>query len=60
MESAGFRDIRIVQEDQFRFPIDESDPYAQNIAGNFKIPMETLREAAGAILSVCLFGIKPA
>jgi SAM-dependent methyltransferase len=60
MENAGFRDVRFVQEARYTFPIDESDPYARSIAGNFNIPIETLREAAGAILSVSLFGIKPA
>jgi SAM-dependent methyltransferase len=60
MENAGFRDIRFVQEEQYRFPVDESDPNTRSTAGNFNISMETLREAAGAILSVCLFGIKRA
>ena len=60
MGNAGFRDVQSVQEVQYRFPIDESDPYVRSITGNFNIPVETLREAAGAIMSVCLSGIKPA
>jgi hypothetical protein len=29
------------------------------IAGNLDIPLEALREAAGAVRSVCVFGRKP-
>ena len=60
MENAGFRDVRFVQEDQYTFPVDESESYARSIAESFNVPLEAVREAAGAILSVCLFGVKPA
>lgn len=59
MERAGFREVRVVQENRFEFPLDEADSYVQGIAGNFNVPVETLREAAGAVLSVSVFAVKP-
>ena len=59
MEKAGFREVRVVQESRYDIPLDEADAYVRSIAGNFNVPMETLREAAGAVLSVSVFGVKP-
>jgi len=55
MESAGFRDVRVVKEKAFDVGADE-----HWFADVFRIPHETVREAAGSISSVSLIGIKPA
>jgi len=60
LEKAGFRDVRVVQERRFEFGEGEIGDYVQSIADSFHIPLEAVREAAGSILSVCVFGVKPA
>ena len=57
---AGFREVRIVQENRYDFPVEAGDSRAGSIAEEFHIPVGTLREAARAILSVQVFGRKPA
>ncbi len=59
MENAGFREVRVVVENRFQFSLDEADTYLRAMAGNFNVPVETLREAAGAVLSVSVFAVKP-
>jgi len=60
MENAGFQELRVVQENRFEFPLSETDADARSIAGNFNIPLETLHEAAGSVLSVSVSGVKAA
>jgi len=59
MEEAGFRDVRIVQETAFSIDETESDVDAKSVADAFNIPIDVVREAAGAILSVRVSGVKP-
>jgi len=60
MEAAGFRDVHVVQVSRFEIAETEIDAYARSIAGNFNVPPEAVREAARSILSVQVFGRKPA
>jgi len=60
MEAAGFRDVHVVQESRFEIAETEIDAYARSIAGNFNVPPEAVREAARSVLSVQVFGRKPA
>jgi len=60
LEKAGFRDVRVVRESPFEVGGDEAETYAETIAGNFHVPLDAVREAAGTILSVTVFGAKPA
>ena len=60
MEAAGFRDVHVAQESRFEIAETEIDAYARTIAGNFNIPPEAVREAARSVLSVQVFGRKPA
>ncbi len=60
LEMTGFRDIRVVEESRFDVAVNEKDTYARGIAESFNVPLEAVREAAGAILSVRIFGAKPA
>jgi SAM-dependent methyltransferase len=59
LEQAGFRGVRVVQENRFGFPVDEAEPGARSAANDFDVPPEAVREAAGAVSSVCVFGRKP-
>ena len=59
LENAGFQEVQVVRENRYEVMGNETDSYVRSIAGNFGIPEETLREAAGAVLSVCVFGVKP-
>jgi SAM-dependent methyltransferase len=59
MEAAGFRDVRIVEETAFSFGGGEPDARAKSIADALDIPPGAVQEAAGAILSVRVFGKKP-
>lgn len=60
MEAAGFRDVHVVQKSRFEIEETGIDAYARSIAGNFDVPPEAVREAARSILSVQVFGRKPA
>jgi len=60
MEAAGFRDVHVVQVSRFEIADTEIDAYARSIAGNFNVPPEAVREAARSVLSVQVFGRKPA
>lgn len=60
MESAGFRNVRIVEETSFSIGEAEPNAQANSIAEAFNIPADAVREAAGAIVSVRVFGEKPA
>lgn len=59
MEEAGFRDVRIVAENRFEIPENEVDSYAKAIAGDLPVPPAAVREAAGSIVSISVFGAKP-
>jgi arsenite methyltransferase len=60
MEKAGFLDVRVVEENRYDVAVNDADAYVRGIAESFNVPLETVREAAGAILSVRVFGVKPA
>ena len=60
MEKAGFLDVRVVEESRYDVAVNEADAYVRGIAESFNVPLETVQEAAGAILSIRVFGVKPA
>jgi arsenite methyltransferase len=60
MEAAGFQDVHVVQESRFEIGATEIDAYVRSIAGNINVPQDAVREAARSVLSVCVFGTKPA
>lgn len=59
VEKAGFCDVRVVEETRFGVAETESDAEAERIARNFGVSLEAVREAAGAVLSVRVFGRRP-
>lgn len=60
MEAAGFSDIRIEQETPFSLGEEDLEAHGKSVAESLTIPPDAVREAAGAILSVHVFGRKPA
>ncbi len=60
MEKAGFRDVRVVEETGFGGEDGGMEEYAESIAKSFDLSPEAVREASGAVLSVRVFGRKPA
>jgi SAM-dependent methyltransferase len=56
---AGFEDVRVVEESRFPVGGIGGDEYAESIAKNFDLPRDAVLEAAGAVLSVRVFGRKP-
>ena len=60
MEAAGFRDVQVVKENRFEIPETELDSYVGSIAGDLNVPKDAVRQAAGSVASVQVFGIKPA
>lgn len=60
MEAAGFRDVRIVEETSFSIGEEGPDAQAESIADTFDVSVDDVREAAGAVLSVRVSGVKPA
>ena len=60
LEAVGFRDVRVVEEARFQVGESGTEEYAETIAKKFDIPLEAVRDAAGAVLSVRVFGRKPA
>ncbi len=60
LEEAGFVEVRVAEEN--RFPVWENgmDDYAGSVAKNFDLPPEAVRDAAEAVVSVRVFGRKPA
>jgi SAM-dependent methyltransferase len=59
LEAAGFRKVRIVEETAFSIAEGETDARAKSIADAFDIPIDTVREAAGAVVSIRVSGEKP-
>ncbi len=60
MKKAGFREVRVVEEARFGGKDSGIEEYAGSVAKNFDISPEDVRKAAGAVLSVRVFGRKPA
>ena len=59
MEKAGFHAVRIEQETPFSLGEEDLDAHGKEVADAFAIPIDTVREAAGAILSIRVSGKKP-
>ncbi len=60
LEAAGFREVRVVEEARFQVGESGMEEFAETIAKNFDIPLQAVRDAARAVLSVRVFGRKRA
>jgi len=59
IEAAGFRDVRIEEETSFSIGESETDSDAKSVADAFNLPIDVVRDAAKAIVSVRVSGEKP-
>ena len=60
MEAAGFRDVHVVRENRFDIPVNDLVTCAGDIAVDHNAPRDAVRQTAGSVASVQVFGIKPA
>lgn len=58
IKSAGFRNIRIMDETTFPIELIESDPTVKTVIDNLKIPREILKELASSAVSIKIHAVK--
>jgi len=59
IKTAGFQEVRIVDETFFPIECMANDPTAKAIIKNLEIPMEEVKEAANSVASIKVYGVKP-
>ena len=59
IESAGFQEVRIIDEASFPIECMANDPTAQAIVKDSRIPLEKVAEAASSVVSIKVSGVKP-
>ncbi|MEW6382023.1 MAG: arsenite methyltransferase [bacterium] len=59
IKTAGFQEVRIVDETAFSIDCMANDPTGKAIINNLSIPPETMKEAANIVRSIKVYGVKP-
>lgn len=59
IKTAGFREVKIIEGTSFPIECMANDPTAKTIIENLKISSETIKEVAGSVLSIKVYGLKP-
>jgi len=59
IKTAGFQEVRIVDETSFPIECMANDPTAKRIIENSKIPLEKVKEVASSVISMKVYGVKP-
>ncbi len=59
IKAAGFQEVSIIDETSFPIECMANDPTAKTIIKNLKIPPEEIKEVAGSVTSIKVYGIKP-
>ena len=59
IKAAGFQEVRIVDETSFPIDCMANDPTAEAIIKQSKIAPERIKEAAGSVLSIKVYAVKP-
>ena len=59
IKTAGFQEVRIVDETFFPIECMANDPTAKAIIKSLEIPMEEVKEAANSVASIKVYGVKP-
>lgn len=59
IEKAGFQQVKVIDETSFPIDLMANDPTAKAIVENLDIPAETVREIAGSVVSIKVYGSKP-
>lgn len=58
IKTAGFQNIKIMEETAFMAESAESDPIVKSLISEFKITPEVLKKAAGSVVSIKVYGLK--
>ncbi len=58
IKEAGFAEVKIIEETSFPIECMANDPTAKAIIQNLKISPETIKEIAGAVRSIKVYGLK--
>ena len=59
IKSAGFQEVSIIDESSFPIECMANDPTAKAIIKNLEIPPEEIKEVAGSVTSIKVYGAKP-
>ena len=59
IKAAGFQEVSIIGETPFPIECMANDPTAKAIIKNLEIPPEEIKEVAGSVTSIKVYGIKP-
>ena len=59
IKSAGFRELRVIDEKSFPIELLSDDPAAKEFVEQLNIPAETLKELARSVVSISVYGVKP-
>jgi len=59
MKAAGFQEIRIIDETSFPIEFMANDPTAKAVIEDLKIPAEKVKDIAGSVVSIKVYGVKP-
>ncbi len=59
IKSAGFKEVRIIDETSFHFEGMTNDPVTKAVIENLKISPEKAKEVAGSVISIKVHGVKP-
>ena len=59
MEAAGFRDVKVMEETPFSVEFILNDPTVKAIIEESGIPSERVKEIAGSVVSIKVYGVKP-
>jgi len=59
IKAAGFQEVSIIGEAPFPIECMANDPTAKAIIENFEIPPEEIKEVAGSVTSIKVYGVKP-
>lgn len=59
IKTAGFQDVRIIDETPFHIECMANDPTVKTIIEKFKVSPEKLKEAASSVVSIKVYGVKP-
>jgi len=59
IKSAGFQDVRIIDETSFPIECMANDPTAEAIIESLRMPYEKVKEVASSVVSIKVYGVKP-
>lgn len=59
IKEAGFKEVKIIDETSFPYDLLDNDPTTRAIIKDRSISPEEVKEAAGSVLSINIYGVKP-